>query len=99
MSSTTAAGSLLPCKRSDDDQAFSASNPGLHCRASAYSAPWRSPTTAWPQGATARKLLPPVALQAQLVDAGIEPQDMAGTVNGTKPGRQPEPQDIPLKAD
>lgn len=38
-------------------------------------------------------------LRMQLVDAGIEPNEMQGTVNGTKPGRQPEPQDIPLKAD
>jgi hypothetical protein len=38
-------------------------------------------------------------LRSQLVDAGIEPNEMEGTVNGAKPGRKAEPVDIPLKAE
>lgn len=37
--------------------------------------------------------------QAQLTEAGIEPNEMQGTVNGSKPGEEPQPSDVPLKAE
>lgn len=38
-------------------------------------------------------------LRAQLVEAGLEPDEMTGTVNGRKPGAKAEQADIPLKAE
>ena len=37
--------------------------------------------------------------QAQLLEAGLTPDEMNGTVNGSRPGEKPEPADVPLKAD
>lgn len=34
-----------------------------------------------------------------MTEAGLRPNEMDGTVNGSKPGRQAEPVDIPLKAE